>query len=160
MSITVRFTGADDRETVAMLLHRVDQHYWGERAPTLEEMRRHVRGAVMSPESQCQVVIAEQGQAAVGLATFAIVYPAYRLAGHLHMKDLFTVDEARGLGVGEALMRFLARHAVDRGCSRFDWTTERGNPGAMAFYDRMGARRVEEKVYYRLEGAALSRLAD
>jgi len=56
-------------------------------------------------------------------------------------------------------MRFLARLAVERGCVRFDWTAETDNPDALGFYDRLGARRVADKVYYRFDGEALQRLA-
>jgi ribosomal protein S18 acetylase RimI-like enzyme len=66
---------------------------------------------------------------------------------------------ARGQGVGRALMGFLARLAVQRGCVRFDWTAETDNPEALAFYDRLGAGRVAEKVYYRFDGDRLRQLA-
>ena len=75
------------------------------------------------------------------------------------MKDLFTVAEARGRGVGKVLMRFLARLAVERGCVRLDWTAETDNAAALSFYDRLGARRVTEKVYYRFDGEALAAFA-
>jgi ribosomal protein S18 acetylase RimI-like enzyme len=57
-------------------------------------------------------------------------------------------------------MAFLARLALERGCGRFDWTAETDNPETLAFYDRLGARRVEEKVYYRFDGEALNALAE
>jgi ribosomal protein S18 acetylase RimI-like enzyme len=76
------------------------------------------------------------------------------------MKDLFTLAEARGRGVGRTLMAFLARQAMERGCVRFDWTAETDNPEALAFYDRLGARRVAEKVYYRFEGETLRQFAE
>jgi len=75
------------------------------------------------------------------------------------MKDLFTLAAARGRGVGHALMAFLARLALERGCGRVDRTAETDNPEALAFYDRLGARRVEEKVYFRVDGEALKALA-
>ena len=80
--------------------------------------------------------------------------------GVLFLKDLYTGADARGAGVGETLMRYLARLAVERGCERFDWTAETNNPRAMAFYDRLGARRVTDKVYYRFDGDALTAFAD
>jgi GNAT superfamily N-acetyltransferase len=43
------------------------------------------------------------------------------------MKDLFTVAQVRGQGIGRMIMRFLARLAVARGCVRFDWTAETDN---------------------------------
>jgi hypothetical protein len=48
---------------------------------------------------------------------------------------------------------------LERGCTRFDWTAETGNSEALTFYDRLGARRVEEKVYFRFDGEALKALA-
>ena len=81
------------------------------------------------------------------------------LGGQLFMKDLFVAPEARGRGAGQALMEFLARLALARGCVRFDWTAETSNPAALAFYDRLGARRIEEKVYFRFDGEALRALA-
>jgi ribosomal protein S18 acetylase RimI-like enzyme len=48
---------------------------------------------------------------------------------------------------------------VERGCVRFDWSAETDNPDALAFYDRLGAKRVAEKIYYRLEGEGLQQLA-
>jgi GNAT superfamily N-acetyltransferase len=76
------------------------------------------------------------------------------------MKDLFTHAAARGQGSGRALMGFLARLAVERGCVRFDWTAETDNPEALAFYGRLGARCVAEKVYYRFEGETLRQFAE
>jgi GNAT superfamily N-acetyltransferase len=121
-------------------------------------MARHVDAAVLAPGS-CEIAVAEQDGRAVGLATFAVLYPAPGPGGQLFMKDLFALAEARGQGVGCALMAFLARLAMERGCLRFDWTAETDNPTALEFYDRLGASRVAEKVYYRFEGKALQHLA-
>jgi GNAT superfamily N-acetyltransferase len=75
------------------------------------------------------------------------------------MKDLFVRQRWRSKGVGERIMQFLAVYAVSLNCARFDWTTENTNAGAMAFYKRLGAEQVTQKVYYRLTGAALEALA-
>ncbi len=70
------------------------------------------------------------------------------------------VAEARDAVAGKALIAYVARLAVARGCARFDWTAERSNPSALAYYDRLGVPRVEDKVYYRLDGASLAKFAD
>jgi len=75
------------------------------------------------------------------------------------MKDLFVIAEERGGGVGKDLLSHLAKIGVARGCLRLDWTAESSNPEALAYYDRLGAARVAEKVYYRLDGDALRRWA-
>ena len=88
-----------------------------------------------------------------------MLYPAPGPGGQLFMKDLFTLAGSRGQGVGRALMGFVARLAARRGCVRFDWTAETDNPEALAFYDRLGAGRVAEKVYYRFDGETLQQFA-
>ena len=149
---------ASDETALAALFHAVDLHYWGAAAPSREAMAEHVRRNIVAARS-CEIAIAELHGKPVGLATFAVLYPAPGPAGQLFMKDLFTLAEARGHGIGRALMAFLAQLAIARGCARFDWTAETDNPDALGFYDRLGARRVAEKVYYRFEGEALNDLA-
>ena len=44
---------------------------------------------------------------------------------------------------------------MQRGAVRLDWTSETTNPRAVDFYDRIGAQRVTEKVYFRFDGDRL-----
>ena len=158
MAVEVRLATRADRDELVRLFHAIDVHYWGKAAPSQAAMARHVDEAVLAFRS-CEIALAEQDGRAVGLATFAVLYPAPGPGGQLFMKDLFALAAARGQGVGHALMGFLARLAVERGCVRFDWTAESDNPDALAFYDRLGAGRVMEKVYYRFDGERLRQLA-
>lgn len=158
MTVEVRLATLADRDELVRLFHAVDLHYWGEAAPSLAAMARHIDEAVLAARS-CEIALAERDGRAVGLATFAVLYPAPGPGGQLFMKDLFTLAEARGQGIGRALMGFLARLAVERRCVRFDWTAETDNPEALAFYDRLGGARVAEKVYYRFDGERLRGLA-
>jgi ribosomal protein S18 acetylase RimI-like enzyme len=98
--------------------------------------------------------------APTGFASFAQIFPGLGTAPQVYMKELYVAKAGRGAGVGEALMRALARLARARGCTRIDWTTQQDNTGARAFYERIGARVVEEKVYFRLDGAKLTELAE
>ena len=156
--IRIRLAGPGDAAALAELFHAVDRHYWASAAPSPAAMVEHVRQRVLGAAA-CEIALAMLDGEAVGLATFAILYPAPGPSGQLFMKDLFTLAAARGRGVGHALMAFLARLALERGCGRFDWTAETDNPEALAFYDRLDARRVEEKVYFRVDGEALKALA-
>ena len=156
--VEVRLATPADREQIVSLFHALDVHYSGGAAPSRAAMARHVDASVLTFRS-CEIARAEEEGRAVGLATFAVLFPAPGLGGQLFMKDLFALAEARGRGVGRTLMRFLARLAIDRGCVRFDWTAEADNPKALSFYDRLGAARVAEKVYYRFDGEALRQLA-
>lgn len=154
----LRLATAADVEPVAELFQAIFDHYFGEPTPW-DETRAHVAGEVLAPGG-CEVLLAEDGDGRpLGLATFAVLYAAPGLTGQLYLKDLFVMTGARGRGVGEALMRRLARLARERGCSRLDWTAETDNPAALAFYACMGIRPVTEKVYFRIDGATLDAFA-
>jgi ribosomal protein S18 acetylase RimI-like enzyme len=156
-SITLRPATENDHAQLTDLFHAIEVHYWGDAAPTREAVASHVLRTVLP--SRCEILIAERGGAAVGLMTFAVLYPAPDLGGQLVMKDLFVVDAERGNGIGRIMLAHLAALAVARGCVRLDWSAETDNPGALAFYDRIGAQRLTEKVYFRLDGDALKEMA-
>ena len=159
MGLDIRHATAADRDALAELLHDMDRHYWGDDAPSAADWSRFLDAVVLPASKSCEIVVAEQDGRLLGLATFAIVYPAAMLSGQMFMKELYTTAEARSRGVGRRIMAFLARLAAERGCSRIDWVTERSTPRAMAFYDRLGAERMDQRVYYRLGGEALAALA-
>jgi GNAT superfamily N-acetyltransferase len=156
-STLIRSATDADIEVLADLFHAMFVHYWDPRSPSRAELARHIECDVLP--SGCEIVIAERDGQAVGLATFAVLYPGPGLGGQLTLKDLFVIAAARGSGVGKDLLAHLAKTAIARGCLRLDWTAEASNPEALAYYDRLGATRVTEKVYYRLDGDLLKTMA-
>jgi ribosomal protein S18 acetylase RimI-like enzyme len=93
------------------------------------------------------------------MASISILYPAPKERGQLFMKELFVASDCRGKGIGTALMRFVARYAVAKSCSRFDWTVDRTNEDALEFYRQLGAQSEPGKLYFRLGGNDLERFA-
>lgn len=157
--VTCRLATAADAAAVAELFWLCDRHYWGDAAPSRADQAALVRERVLAEPGGSEILLAERDGTALGFASFALLYPAPQLGGQLFLKDLFVPEDGRGRGVGETLLRALAQIAVARGCRRLDWTTEDHNARALAFYDRLGARRVPEKVYFRFDGAALEDFA-
>ncbi len=106
-----------------------------------------------------QAHVAEVDGAVVGFALWFVTYSTWLGRGTLYLEDLFVVPEHRRRGAGMALMRTLAREAVQRDCLRFVWQVLDWNEPAIAFYERLGANVLREWLSVRLEGAALERLA-
>jgi GNAT superfamily N-acetyltransferase len=158
--VTCRLATTADRAAVADLFHLCDRHYMGDKAPSPERIADYVRTQVLTPDPTVEILLAEADRRAIGFASFALLYPGPNLGAQLYMKDLFVPEAARSRGVGLSLLRALAKIAVARGCSRLDWTAEDHNPRALAFYDRIGARRVTEKVYFRFDGETLKDFAE
>jgi GNAT superfamily N-acetyltransferase len=91
-------------------------------------------------------------------ALFFEGYSTFRAAPTLWLEDLFVEPAVRGRGIGSALMRALARVAVERGCYRFEWSVLDWNENARRFYERIGATLLGEWLVCRVEGAALAKL--
>ena len=66
------------------------------------------------------------------------------------MNDLFVAADARGRGVGRALIEASAAVARDRGAAKLEWSTAPDNHAAQRLYDSTGAER-SEWIEYELE---------
>jgi GNAT superfamily N-acetyltransferase len=144
--VAVRLAEPGDAGAIAGLIHALEIHYGGEACP-LESTLAMVR-ASMAEREGTRHALAFAGGRPVGLACFAVLRPGFRLTGLVFLKELFVEEQARGQAVGAALMCWLAAYARARGLGRIDLTTEAGNRGARAFYERLGAEPMD-KVFYR-----------
>ena len=92
----------------------------------------------------------------VGFALFFHNFSTFLGRAGLYLEDLFVLPEERGKGYGEALLRHLARTALDRGCGRLEWACLDWNRPSIDFYtQKMRARPMEEWTTYRLTGETL-----
>jgi len=105
-----------------------------------------------------ETLLAEDGGAPVGFALFFHNFSTFLGQPGIYLEDLFVVPEHRGKGVGRALLKELARLAVERRCGRLEWAVLDWNREAIGFYERLGARPNSEWTVYRLTGEALSAL--
>jgi GNAT superfamily N-acetyltransferase len=95
----------------------------------------------------------------VGFALFFHNFSTFLGKPGIYLEDLFVRPEARGRGVGERLLAWLARTALERGCARLDWAVLDWNEPSIGFYRRLGATAQDAWTGYRLTGAALAALA-
>ena len=105
-----------------------------------------------------RLLVAEQPERLVGYAMYFLTYSSFRALPSLYLEDLFVLPTHRGRGTGEALLRRLAAEARAEGCGRFEWTVLDWNVGAQRFYQRLGARVLDEWRICRADGAALEAL--
>ncbi|RYD56758.1 MAG: GNAT family N-acetyltransferase [Sphingomonadales bacterium] len=106
-----------------------------------------------------EAVIAEIDGEPVGMALFFHNFSTWTGWRGLYLEDLYVTPEARGAGVGTALLKHLAGVAVDRGCTRFEWAVLDWNVDAQKFYQSMGAVPLDDWRINRVTGDALAKLA-
>ena len=101
-------------------------------------------------------LIAEDGAgAAVGFALYFLNFSTWNGTHGIYLEDLFVLPKARGGGYGSALLRELARIAVERGYGRVDWSVLDWNEPSIGFYKSLGAVPMDEWTTMRLTGDPL-----
>ena len=114
---------------------------------------------LFGPRPYAEVLIAEVQGEAQGFALFFHNFSTFEGRPGIYLEDLFVRPEARGLGLGKALLAELARLALERGCARLEWWVLDWNEPAIGFYRKLGARPMDEWTVMRVDGAALAALA-
>ena len=114
---------------------------------------------LFGPRPHAEAVIAREGDEPVGFALWFHNYSTFAGRPGLYLEDLFVRPACRGRGYGEALLRYLARVALQRGCARFEWSVLDWNEPALAFYRKLGAVPMDEWTVQRVSGEALEALA-
>lgn len=127
----------------------------GEAPVTEEDLARTLFGQRPAAE----VLIAYLGDEPAGFALFFHNYSTWLGKRGLYLEDLFVRPPARRHGVGFALLRALARIAVDRDCGRMEWSVLNWNELAISFYHQIGAQPLDEWTSFRLTGDALAQMA-
>ncbi|MEV6240888.1 GNAT family N-acetyltransferase [Lentzea sp. NPDC051838] len=101
----------------------------------------------LSNDQTIHALCARDGDTVVGITHF-FRHPSTSGPDVCYLQDLFTAPEARGRGVGRALIEAVAEWAKQRDCCRVYWHTSEWNETARRLYDQ-----VAEKtpfVHYRI----------
>jgi len=120
--------------------------------------RSDIEASIFGEQSTVRALICEADGQPIGFAVYFFNYSTWQGRRGLYLEDLYVSPEYRGGGAGKALLKHLARIAVDGGCGRFEWSVLDWNEPAIGFYEKLGAERLEGWYIYRLSEDALKRL--
>ena len=70
----------------------------------------------------------------------------------IYLEDLYVREFARGNGIGEALLRRLARDTLEMEGGRLEWSVLNWNEPAIGFYKKLGAVPLNEWTMFRVTG--------
>lgn len=155
--MTVRPATPDDVGVVLRLVHELAAY---EREPdAVEATEEMLREALFGDDPVASCHLAELDGEVVGFALWYVTFSTWKGLPGLWLEDLFVRPEARGSGLGRALLQALAAVAVERGYARFEWWVLDWNTPAQGFYTSLGARPEDEWTVWRVDGDALRALA-
>jgi GNAT superfamily N-acetyltransferase len=119
-----------------------------------------LRQSLFGERRVAEVVIASYEGEPAGFALFFHNFSTFLGRPGIYLEDLFVIPTLRGHGIGKILLSFLARLAVERGCGRLEWWVLDSNEPAIRFYERLGAKAMDEWTVFRLTGETLEELAE
>jgi GNAT superfamily N-acetyltransferase len=158
MTISIRLATPADLPLIAELIRALAEY---EKLAHEVRFDEAVLGAkLFGPRTYAEVVIGEIEGKPQGFALFFHNFSTFEGKPGIYLEDLFVQPEARGSGLGKALLAHLAALAIERDCARLEWSVLDWNAPAIGFYKSLGARFMDEWTVMRVDGDALQQLGE
>ncbi len=158
MSIALRFATAADVPQILRFIRGLGEYE--NLSAEVVATEASLAATLFGERRYAEVVLADCEGEAAGFALFFHNYSTFLARPGIYLEDLFVDPGFRQRGVGRALLGFLARLTLERGCGRLEWSVLNWNRLAIDFYLQLGAVAMSEWNIYRLTGEPLRRLAD
>ena len=111
-------------------------------------------------KKKAEVIFAVENGKEIGFALFFHNFSTFLGRAGIYLEDLFVLPGYRGKGYGKALLRFLAKTTVERGCGRLEWCCLDWNKPSIDFYLSVGAKPLDDWTIYRMTGENLKNFAE
>lgn len=119
-----------------------------------------LRETLFGDKAYAEVIIGYLDKQPVSFALFFHNFSTFLGRPGIYLEDLFVKPEARGMGIGQKMLGYLAHLAKERKCGRLEWWVLDWNESAINFYQKLGAKPMDEWTVHRVTGDALDQLAE
>ena len=128
-------------------------------ASYLEVTDAKLREVMFGGNAFVEGLIAISNDEKAGYAIFYPCFSTFRGQRGLFLEDLYVSEKYRGTGLGELMLRKIARFAGSRGFERIDFHVLDWNGPAIGFYEKLGATVADDERYFKFTGEAFAKLA-
>jgi ribosomal protein S18 acetylase RimI-like enzyme len=129
----VRLATENDAADVARLMIAF-RNWWERGEPSDAAFEAGVERLFADPNTDYLLA----GDPAVGVCQLRYRYTVWTGADDCWLEDIYVAPEARGSGVGRALVEAAFERARERGCLRIELDVNEANPAAVALYESLG----------------------
>jgi GNAT superfamily N-acetyltransferase len=152
----VRFATEEDVPLILALIRELAEY---EKLPhEVVATEDRLRTSLFAERPAAEVLIGEMEGRPAAFALFFHNFSTFLGKPGIYLEDLFVRPEFRGRGLGKAMLVYLAGLAKERGCGRLEWWVLDWNQQAIRFYEKLGARAMDDWTVYRVSGDVLERL--
>lgn len=153
---TLRFAEAKD---VALILEFIKELAIYEKMLAEVVATEEVLLESLFERNMAEVIIGEYKEKPVAFALFFHNFSTFLGKPGIYLEDLYVRPEMRGKGIGNTMLSFLAKLAVQRNCGRLEWSCLDWNEPSIQFYKHIGAVPMDDWTVYRVQDEKLETLA-
>jgi GNAT superfamily N-acetyltransferase len=113
---------------------------------------------LFAQEPVAELLVGLIGKEINGYALFFNNFSTFQGRPGIYIEDIYVEPDARGKGLGRALLVEIMRITRARGCRRADWIVLDWNQRAKHFYESIGAEIFKDWRLCRMDETAINRL--
>ncbi|HEY3252199.1 MAG TPA: GNAT family N-acetyltransferase [Ignavibacteria bacterium] len=148
MKIKVRRAKKSDFERVFDLIKEL-AHFEKLKPPSRAAKKRLFNDA-FNKNPLYFILVSELGKNITGYAFYFFTYSSFLARKTLYLEDIYVTQNVRSKGTGQAFFKELLKIAQKEKCGRMEWCVLDWNKNAIKFYDKLGAKPLQDWIYYRL----------
>jgi ribosomal protein S18 acetylase RimI-like enzyme len=112
--------------------------WWGKEEPTLGQIAATATKLLEDPNTEFLLAAPGLDSRPAGVCQLRYRLSVWTGADDCWLEDLYVEDDARGSGLGRALVNAAVERATARGCRRMELDVNEQNTAAIAFYESLG----------------------
>ena len=157
MSISVEKASEENIPQIIVLMREFAEYE--KLLDSFEVTEERLKTALFGDGKVADAILAFDGDAAIAYAVFFPYLATFRGQRGFYLEDIFITKQARGRGVGEQMLKYIAKLGKARGFERIDFQVLKWNTPAINFYEKLGAVRDDEERHFKFTDEAFQRLA-
>jgi ribosomal protein S18 acetylase RimI-like enzyme len=156
MNINIRKAAeADVSKIIELLREFAEFEDLSEYCETTEEK---LCDAMFGAKAFVEGLLAFDGETPIGYAIFYPNFASFRGQRGVYLEDVYIKTDYRGKGIGEAMLKQIARTGADGGAVRMDFQVLDWNDAAIKFYKKLGAEMDESERHFKFTDQAFVNL--
>ena len=156
MPIEIRRATPNDLAGIITLLHEFAE--FEKLTDRLQITEEKLSAAVLGPDAFAYCLVATDGSKLVSYAILYPIFASFRGQKGMFVEDLFITEEYRRDGLGERMLREIAKLARECACNRVDLMVLEWNTPAVKFYEKHGGVRDELERHFKFTDEAFEEL--
>lgn len=157
MNIQIRKAAEADVPAIIRLMRKFAEYE--NLSVSCEVTEERLSVAMFGSDAFVEGLIVFEGSSPIAYALFYQNFASFRGQRGYYLEDIFIDEPGRRRGIGEAMLREIARLGWERGFERIDFQVLDWNTPAICFYEKLGAVRDDEERHYKFIDKGFETLA-